>query len=330
LIRLSRHAGLAIGIDIGRRHIQVVLTDLGYQEIDKIPAETDAYRHPPSADAHPEEVLDKAADLVHALLERNNSHLSQVAAIGLDIPALVTRDGQVGSPTLLPEWAQVKPAPTLSRRLGNVPVLVDNDANLGALGEYTLGGCRDRHESASSYEMIYVKIATGIGAGIVRNGQLHRGASGIAGELGHISMDYKDQTICRCGNHGCLDLYAGREALLKKARIASPELSNTLELVDWAKGGDHYCTSVIKDAGDYIGAALGGLVNLNNPDQILIGGELSDSEEILLEPIREKIRRTALPSAAKAVTISAARRKKWSSALGAAALALTANSVSSS
>ena len=198
LVRLSRRAGLVVGIEVGRRHIQVVLADLGHQFIDKAPAEA-AYRHPPSADAEPEEVLDKAAEMVRTLLARNDCHLEDVVGIGLGIPAPVTRDGRIGSITLLPRWADVDPAQALAKRLDNVPVLVDNDANLGALGEYTFGSFRHNRPTGRSYEMIYVKVATGIGSGIVRDGRLHRGASGTAGELGHITLDYRDSTKCRCG-----------------------------------------------------------------------------------------------------------------------------------
>jgi len=153
LVRLSRNAGLAVGVDIGRRHVQVVLADLGHQEIGKIPAEADAYRHPPSADAHPDEVLDKAALLVLDLLGRSGGTLEQVAAIGLGIPAPITHSGEIGSPTLLPGWAGINPAPALSSRLAGVPVLIDNDANLGALGEYLFGGFRDEHCTAEGYEL---------------------------------------------------------------------------------------------------------------------------------------------------------------------------------
>jgi predicted NBD/HSP70 family sugar kinase len=323
LFRLSRNAGLVVGVDIGRRHVQVVLTDLGHQELGKTPAQEDAYRHPPSADADPDRVLDHAARLVRTLLDRNGGTLEQVVAIGLGIPAPITHRGEVGSPTLLAGWKGTSPAQALAARLGGVPVLVDNDANLGALGEYLFGGFRAGHRTAGGHEMVYVKIATGIGAGIIRDGRICRGASGTAGELGHITLDYQDRQICLCGNHGCLELYAGGEALLSKARAGWPELVDTLDLVDRAKTGDPYCISVVKDAGDLIGTALGTLVNLNSPDQIVIGGELSDSGEILLGPVRERIRRTAIPPAAMAVTISEARLKKWSSAWGAAALVLT-------
>jgi len=323
LVRLSRNAGLAVGVDIGRRHVQVVLADLGHQEIGKIPAEADAYRHPPSADAHPDEVLDKAALLVLDLLGRSGGTLEQVAAIGLGIPAPITHSGEIGSPTLLPGWAGINPAPALSSRLAGVPVLIDNDANLGALGEYLFGGFWDEHCTAEGYELAYVKIATGIGAGIIRDGRICQGAGGTAGELGHTTLDFNDLKICLCGNHGCLELYAGGEALLRKARTGLPELADILDLIDRAKAGDPYCVSLIKDAGDQIGTALGTLVNLNSPDQIVIGGELSDSGAILLDPIRERISRTAMPPAARAVTISEARLKKWSSAWGAAALVLT-------
>jgi predicted NBD/HSP70 family sugar kinase len=323
LIRLSRSAGLAVGVDIGRRHVQVVLADFGHQEIGKIPAETDAYRHPPSADAHPDQVLDKAAELVRTLLDRNGAVLGQVAGVGLGVPAPITHAGQFGSPTLLPAWAGIAPAPALASRLDGVPVLVDNDANLGALGEYLFGGFRVEHSTVESYEMVYVKIATGIGAGFLRDGQIWRGAGGTAAELGHTTLDYKSPQTCLCGNRGCLELYAGGEALLSKARAGWPELVDALDLVDRATAGDPYCINVIKEAGDNIGTALGTLVNLTSPNKIVIGGELSDAGAILLDPIRERISRTAMPPAANAVTISEARLKKWSSAWGAAALVLT-------
>jgi predicted NBD/HSP70 family sugar kinase len=329
LIRLNQKAGLAVGVDIGRRHVQVVLADFGHQEIGKIPAVADAYRHPPTADAHPHEVLDTAAQLVRELLRRSGVTLEQVAAIGLGIPAPVTRSGEIGSPTLLPSWTGISPESALSSRLSDVAVLIANDANLGALGEYVFGGFRDQGQAAGSYEMAYVKIATGIGAGIIRDGRIHQGASGITGEIGHTTLDFNDPTMCVCGNHGCLELYAGGEALLGKARAAWPGLTDILDLIDRAKAGDPYCTRVIKDAGDQIGTALGALVNLNSPDQIVIGGELSDSGAILLDSIRERINRTAMPPAACAVTISEARLKKWSSAWGAAALVLTSAPVRS-
>jgi predicted NBD/HSP70 family sugar kinase len=323
LVRLSRRAGLAVGIDIGRRHVQAVLADLGHQEIGKVPAEADAYRHPPSADAHPDQVLDKAADLVRTLLDRHGAVLGQVVGIGLGIPAPVTRAGQFGSPALLPGWAGIAPAPALASRLDGVPTLVDNDANLGALGEYLFGAFRDEHGTAEGYEMVYVKVATGIGAGIIRDGRVWRGAGGTAAELGHTTLDYNNAETCLCGNHGCLELYAGGEALLKKARAGWPDLADTLDLVDRATAGDPYCISVIKEAGDHIGTALGTLVNLTSPHRIVIGGELSDSGAILLDPLRERISRTAMPPAANAVSTCEARLKKWSSAWGAAALVLT-------
>jgi predicted NBD/HSP70 family sugar kinase len=321
LIRLSRRAGLVIGIEVGRRHVQVVLADLGYQVVDKAPSQADAYRHSPTADAHPEEVLDSTAKIVRNLLARNGSCLSDVVGVGLGIPAPITRSGRIGSPTLLPGWADLDPGPALASRLNDAHVLVDNDANLGALGEYGFG--KDAKSNAFS-EIIYVKVATGIGAGVIRGGRLARGASGLAGELGHITLDYKDPATCRCGNHGCLELYAGAEVLLKKARETFPQLRDTLDLVDRAKSGDPYCISVIQDAGDYLGVVLGTVVDLMGPDLILIGGELSDADEILLEPIRYKVRRTSLQPAFEAVTIKSASLKKWSSAWGAAALALSA------
>jgi predicted NBD/HSP70 family sugar kinase len=325
VIRLSRGAGLIVGVDIGRRHIQVVLADLGHQGIDRAPTASakETYIHPPTADTDPSRALDKAAELVRNLLQHNNSDLNDVIGVGVGIPAPITRNGVIGSSTLLPSWASFEPTPAFAARLDGVPVFVDNDASLGALGEHVFGTVRERREMTDNQEMIYVKVATGIGAGMMREGRLHRGAGGTAGEIGHITLDYKDETLCPCGNHGCLELYAGGQALLHKARTQRPDLTSIAHLVNRAKDGDPFCESIIKDAGDYLGIAIGTLVNLNSPNHILIGGELSDAGEILLNRIRDKIDGAAMPPAANAVTLSTAHLKSWSSAWGAAALVLT-------
>jgi hypothetical protein len=182
ILRLSRGAGLAVGVDIGRRHIRIAVSDLGHVAL----AER-AVRLARDADDHPTEVLDRAAGLVDEALRASGATRADVTGVGVGIPAPITRLGHIGSPALLPAWADLSPVDELGSRL-DLPVRLENDANLGALAEYVWGagrGCAD---------LVYVKLATGIGAGIVLDGRLYRGASGTAGELGHVTLDARGRS----------------------------------------------------------------------------------------------------------------------------------------
>lgn len=314
VVRLSRAAGLAIGVDVGRRHIRVAVADLGHavvrdEEI-RLPFETDDY---------PTEVLRRAVDLVDSALRAVGSTRDDVIGVGFGVPAPITRSGAIGAPALLPGWAELVPAAELSDRL-DLPVLADNDANVGALAEYVWGagrGCAD---------LVYVKMATGIGAGIVLDGRLYRGASGTAGELGHITLNARGP-VCRCGNRGCLELTAGGRAVLEYARASYPNIEDLVELVDLALDGDAGCRRLLVDAGIQLGVALGGLVNLVNPDRIILGGELGRAAELLLEPMRRGLGDSAMPAAAQAAQLVPAQLGDRASSLGALALALTTPSL---
>jgi predicted NBD/HSP70 family sugar kinase len=309
VFRLAREAGLAVGIDIGRRHIRVAVADLGHQVL-----VDHADRLDFDADDHPHPALDRAAKLVDSALANVEATRASVVGVGLGIPAPVTRSGQIGSPTLLPAWASLRPERELAGRL-HLPVRVENDANLGALGEYVWGAGRD------CAALVYVKLATGIGAGIVLDGRLHRGSAGTAGELGHITLDARGP-VCRCGNRGCVELSAGGRALLRHARITHPHLTDLVELVDLALLGDPGCRRLLVDAGRQLGFALGGLLNLINPDRIVVGGELGVATELLLDPLRRGLADTAMAAAVAAVDVVGAELGARASALGGVALAL--------
>jgi predicted NBD/HSP70 family sugar kinase len=309
IFRLAREAGLAVGIDIGRRHIRVAVADLGHQVLVDHPARLDF-----DADDHPSRALDQATGQVDAALATIGAGRADVVGVGLGIPAPVTESGRIGSPTLLPAWAPLVPQQELAGRLG-LPVRVDNDANLGALGEYVWGagrGCAD---------LVYVKLATGIGAGIVLDGRLYRGSAGTAGEIGHITLDARGP-VCRCGNRGCVELLAGGRALLRHARVTHPHLSDLEDLVELALIGDPGCRRLLVDAARQLGFALGGVLNLVNPDRIVIGGELGAATELLLDPLRRGLADTAMAAAVAAVDVVGADLGTRAAALGGVALAL--------
>jgi predicted NBD/HSP70 family sugar kinase len=210
--------------------------------------------------------------------------------VGISAP--VTFDGQIGSQILGEKWSRDRPVDALKRRL-SCPVLLDNDANLGALAEYTLG-IADQVRC-----MLYVKAATGIGGGIVINGEVFRGASGTAGEIGHITLDPSGDP-CRCGNRGCVELIAGGGHLLRLARTAHPELADLADLVRRANAKDSVCRRLVADAGRQLGTALGAVVGLYNPDAIVVGGALAEAED-LIPKIEDALADAVMPAASSAV-----------------------------
>ncbi len=310
VVRLSRRAGLAVGADVGRRHVQVAIADLGHAVL----AERTS-RFTPDADDHPLSALDRAAAMIRAALDDLGAAPDAVVGIGLGIPAPITRSGRIGSPTLMPAWASLAPAEELASRI-DMPVWVDNDANLGALGEYLWGagqGCD---------VLVCIKLATGIGAGILLDGRLFRGSVGTAGELGHVTLDARGP-VCRCGNRGCVELSAGGRALLDNARLTHPEIQDLAELVARAEAGDPGCRRLLSDAGTELGIALGSLVNLVNPQRIVLGGDLGRAA-LMIEPLRRGLANTGMPAAVAAVEVVPAQLGERAAALGGVALVLKA------
>ncbi len=181
-----------------------------------------------------------------------------------------------------------KPAEELRERLG-VPVHVDNDANLGALGELVWGsgkGVRD---------LAYIKVASGVGAGLVIDGKIYRGPGGTAGEIGHITLD-ESGPVCRCGNRGCLETFAAARYVLP---LLQPSHGTDLTMegvVRLARDGDPGCRRVIADVGRHIGSGVANLCNLLNPSRVVLGGDLAEAGELVLGPIRESVGRYAIPA----------------------------------
>jgi predicted NBD/HSP70 family sugar kinase len=192
-------------------------------------------------------------------------------------------------------------------------VHVDNDANLGALAEASFGAGRGLSD------VVYVRLGSGVGAGLVLAGRLHRGTAGLAGEIGHVQVR-PDGAVCRCGNRGCLETIAAEAALKALLRPARGHDVTRRELLGLVAAGDLGATRVVNDAGLAIGRVLADLCNALNPEAIVVGGELSDAGEPLLGGIREAIDRYALPGAAEAVKVVPGELGERAELLGALAL----------
>ncbi|USQ79106.1 ROK family transcriptional regulator [Ornithinimicrobium faecis] len=276
-VRLAPGAGVVAGIDFGHSHIAVAVGDL----TGKVLAEERVASEPE------DHVLDLR--LARTLLERINPAVGPLRQVGLGLPAPVVNN-VVRSSAIFPGWEGVDAAAVAEETFG-VPVRVENDANLGALAEHRHGQGQGHTSS------VFVKIASGVGAGIMINDELFHGADGTAGEIGHLTVD-EQGPMCRCGSRGCLETYTSSEHLLRLLGSHLPG-ATFKEVVVAAGEGNLAAQRVIEDAGLRLGWALGSVLNLLNPGIIILGGASAQAGELLLEPTRTGLRRHALSSVAE-------------------------------
>jgi predicted NBD/HSP70 family sugar kinase len=309
LLSFDASAGAAVGIDFGHSHLRVAVSDLA----GAILAERE---RPLDTDHEAQEGLDAAAGLVEDTLADAGVERGRVIGAGMGLPGPINQDdGLVGSSAILPGWIGVAAAAEMRGRL-DLPVMVDNDANLGALAEAAFGAGRD------AGDLIYLKVSSGIGAGLILNGRLYRGSAGLAGELGHVLVD-PEGLVCRCGNRGCLETLAASGALVELLRRSHGEDLTVAGMLAAARAGDLGCRRVIADAGRAIGQAVATLLNVLNPDLIVVGGDLAAAGDLLLEGVRESVGRAALPEAARTARVVAGVLGDRAQVLGALALVVS-------
>jgi predicted NBD/HSP70 family sugar kinase/biotin operon repressor len=306
LIKLDRSAGVAVGIDFDHDRVRVALADLSSNVLAEDVAEIDV-------DHSASHAIDAAVEILDQLRTEANVDQAQLVGAGVGLPGPIDRrTGTIGSPVILPGWTGLPARETLAHRLG-LQVEVDNDANLGALAEASFGAGRGLSD------IIYVRVGSGVGAGLVLGGRLHRGAAGLAGEIGHVQV-LADGAVCRCGNRGCLETVAGEGALRALLRPARGHEVTRREIVELIAAGDLGATRLVNDAGRAIGRLLADLCNAVNPEAVVVGGELSEAGEPLLDGIREAVDRFALPGAAEVVKVVHAQLGERAEVLGALAL----------
>ncbi|HEX6548595.1 MAG TPA: ROK family transcriptional regulator [Candidatus Dormibacteraeota bacterium] len=297
-----------IGVDFGHTHVQVAVADLDSNFLAERRTELDVNRRALEA-------LDAAARMVEQVLAEAGVELSAVVGVGIGIPGPVDRlHGTAGSATILPGWVGLQIAAEMEARLG-LPVEIENDANLGALGEMAWGAGRGCNNFA------YIKAATGIGAGLVIEGRLLRGATGTAGEIGHTILD-EGGGLCYCGNRGCLETLASGPAIIRLVSEGAGDAPTLDEVVERAMAGNPKCRRAIQDAGREIGLAVAGLCNLINPERVIVGGLMSRAGDLLLKPLGDSVRLHTVQAAAETVEVVPAQFGEQAELLGALALAL--------
>ncbi|MCD4550230.1 ROK family transcriptional regulator [Schaalia sp. lx-260] len=275
LVHLRTQSALAVGVHIAKRALRIEIADASHT----VTAEKVL---PLPTDHRADTTLDRAALLISELTDEMGVPLDEIVGIGLALPAPIdphTRNISVRG--IMRDWEETDIRHVLERRLGR-PVLVENDANAAAIGEYLYGNLRGYSDG------VYIRASYHCGAGIMLNGKLHHGPHGIAGEIGHVQVDPLGP-ICQCGNRGCLNTVVGADALIDLLRVSRGHLS-LRDVITLANDGDPGCVHLISDAGTTIGQVVANLITWLDTQRIVVGGELAETGDILLAPLSSAIR----------------------------------------
>lgn len=303
--RFNPAARLVLAADVGATHLSVALADLTGEILDSISV-------PQNIADGPEVVLGAVVEHAHALLDRHPG--GKLAGTGVGLPGPVEHlTGRPNHPPIMPGWDSYDVVGRLASEFAG-PVLVDNDVNLMALGEHA-------GRYADVEHLLFVKVATGIGAGLISGGRLHRGAQGAAGDIGHIQAPGHSE-LCRCGNTGCLEAIASASAVAAQLRSAGLEAESSQHVVDLVRSGNTIATQAVRQAGREIGTVLAACVSLLNPSVIVIGGSLSQAGDSLLAGIREAIYARSLPLATTELRVVPSQTAHQAAIRGAAAMVL--------
>ena len=282
------------------------------------------------ADERPQAVIERIFSAIDHLLSPRNMNSSQLASISIAAAGAINSDkGLITSSPNLPGWYDV-PLRDIIKEKYRVNTFLINDASAAALGEHQLGAGR------GVSNLIYLTVSTGIGGGIIINGKLYSGQSGSAGEIGHMTLDVNGPR-CNCGNIGCFEVLASGTAVAEEAirRIGQGERSSLAEMVAGkieditaekvgaaAQKGDSLALDVVSKAATYLGVGMVNLVNIFNPEMIIVGGGVAKLGDLLLEPARRVVQERAFPISAQAVRIVAAQLGDEAGVYGAAIYAL--------
>src|SRR5215208_5200060 len=298
MFAFNRDAGVVLSADLGATHSRLAVTDLGG------------------------EVLVEGAEAVLAWLERTFDDLlsgvgrthSDVRGIGVGVPGPVEfATGTPVAPPIMPGWDGYRVSDRLADYCG-APTLVDNDVNIMALG--------DHWKAWRAYDhLLFVKVATGIGCGIITDGRIHRGAEGAAGDIGHIHVPGNEE-ICRCGNRGCLEAVAGGGAMATRLRAEGIEAMNSRDVVRHVRDGRPEAMQLVRQAGRELGEVLAASVNFFNPGVIVIGGDIAHADEHLLAGVREVVYQRAVPLGTRSLRIVRSALDDRAGVIGAAAMVI--------
>jgi glucokinase-like ROK family protein len=306
LLTLNPRSGFLVSAEIGVDFINIIATDFTPRTIYKLNRKI-------NPNQEQQEIIEQVLLLLQQTISENARSYNRLLGVAVGVPGLV--DFSSGTVLFAPNlhWKDVRLGEILQHSI-QAPVLIDNDANLAALGEYSFGAAR------SFDDVVYISAGAGIGGGIIMNGAIVRGKTGFSGEFGHMTLD-PDGPLCACGNHGCWETFANQHALFEIIRraVAHGQHSSLSELVKWnleglnieriveaAYNNDELAQQALYQTGQYLGIGIASLVNALNPELVVLGGSLSLGWEWLKPGIEHEVQARALRWHQEAAHISPA------------------------
>lgn len=312
---------IAIGVDVGGTNVKVALVDNLGQIIysNSIPTRPEmGYEY----------TISNIKQAIYVLFEETKTDKEKVEGLGFGFPGQIDcSNGVVRILPNIPGWVNVPIAQIMQDEF-EIPTKVDNDVRCATLGELNFGagkGCEN---------LICITVGTGIGSGLIVNGKIVRGASNAAGEIGHIKLQIHDGPICGCGDTGCMEAFASGPSIVAMAQeyIAGGKSTKYREMAEEEKVitpimvaqaalmGDAVAKRIFEVIGEYIGIGLSSVVNLLNPEKIVVGGGVADAGDLLLDPIKRTIKRRAMPIQAEVIQIVPAKLGNTAGVIGASLL----------
>jgi len=320
MLEINPKLGLVGAIDMGASHMSIAVADFTARILQE-------FEIPLDIKNGPKVCLAEANQQLLKLLESQGLSISSISAVGVGVPGpVITEAGMVLAPPIMPGWDRYPIRSTLEKMWG-CPVTLNNDAELGALGEWAYGAGRGEKNIA------YIKVGTGIGAGLILNQQIYGGTTGAAGEIGHLTID-ENGPLCNCGNHGCLEAFASGYAIAQQGQLLIQSGKRTLlsdlrsekitahEVAEAARRGDLHAQEILRRSGTFIGIAIAGLINLFNPSIVIIGGGVAQVGDLLTAPIRQAVRERAMRASEQSMRITTAMLGRRSLLIGATVQAI--------
>jgi glucokinase-like ROK family protein len=320
MLEINPKLGLVGAIDMGASHMSIAVADFTARILQE-------FEIPLDIKNGPKVCLAEANQQLLKLLESQGLSISSISAVGVGVPGpVITEAGMVLAPPIMPGWDRYPIRSTLEKMWG-CPVTLNNDAELGALGEWAYGAGRGEKNIA------YIKVGTGIGAGLILNQQIYGGTTGAAGEIGHLTID-ENGPLCNCGNHGCLEAFASGYAIAQQGQFLIQSGKRTLlsdlgsekitahEVAEAARRGDLHAQEILRRSGTFIGIAIAGLINLFNPSIVIIGGGVAQVGDLLTAPIRQAVRERAMRASEQSMRITTAMLGRRSLLIGATVQAI--------
>jgi glucokinase len=262
----------------------------------------------------PDAVLERLWELGRRAVADSALRWSELSAVGIGCGGPLDAEGGVLiAPPHLPGWHDI-PIAALARRQYERPVVLENDATAAAAGEHRWGA------GAGTSDMIYLTISTGVGGGVVLGGRLFRGSTGNGGELGHVTVDWRGRHCRGCGRRGCLEAYVSGTSIAERAQEAGLEIETAEEVARLAREGEPLASRVWDETTEALACGITSIVNLFEPELVVVGGGVTRSGEQLLAPVREQVAAGTMKPAGDGVSIVASAFGERVGVLGAAAV----------